>query len=290
MSPPDSPPCPALLRTALGVGGALVLAWPSPSPGQEGAGKARADSGEETAIRACSERGDGGVPGVVGDSAGRLGGQVTDRGDGAPVEGATVRILGQEVGALTDDDGEFRIDGVRPGSHLLQVEHRSFTRQRDCVTVPSGRSVRVEVGLSPAPVPVDSLAVTVEEVRPRWLERQGFYRRRDMGGGIFFTRDEIVEEDPARLSYLFRGEAGVRIENGQLRPRHGPTTLATGPDCPIQHFVNGRRMDLPLGIDTFQPGDVEAIEAYFGESRLPAQFNVGRAACGAVVLWLRVRR
>lgn len=273
----------AALRVLLGAGSGLILGWPSGAPAQEA-------GGDEAAVRQCSERGHGGVPGVVGDSTGRLGGLVRDRGDADAVEGATVRLVGQELGALTDDDGEFRIPGIPPGSHLVQVEHPSFTRQRDCVTVPSGRSVRVEIVLTPAPVPLDSLAVSVEEVRPRWLERQGFYRRRDMSGGIFITRDEIVEEDPARLVHLFRGEAGVRIENGQLRPRHGPTTLATGPDCPIQHFVNGRRMDLPLGIDTFQPGDVEAIEAYFGESRLPAQFNVGRAACGAVVIWLRVRR
>lgn len=245
---------------------------------------------EERAIRECSRRGAGGAPGVVGDSAGRLRGLVRDAQDGGAVEGATVRFVGRDHAALTDDDGEFVVLRVPPGSHLVQVEHPSFTRQRDCVTVPSGRSVRVEIALTPAPVPLDSLSVTVEEVRPRWLERQGFYRRRDMRGGIFFTRDEIVEENPSRLSYLFRGEAGVKLEDGRIRPRHGPTTMVTGPECPIQFFVDGRRMHLPLGIDTYQPGDVEAIEAYFGASRVPPQFNAGRAGCGAVVIWLRVRR
>lgn len=244
----------------------------------------------DEAIRECAARGTGGIPGVVGDSAGRLEGRVRDRGDGAAVEGATVRFLGRELGAVTDDHGEFSIHRVPPGSHLVQVGHPSFTLQRDCVTIPSGRSVQVEIALTPEPVALDSLAVTVEEVRPRWLERQGFYRRAEMGAGLFFDRKDILEEDPERLSYLFRGEAGVTVDDGRIRPRHAPTTLATGPDCPVQYFVNGRRMyHLPLGVDTYQPADVEAIEAYFGESRLPAQFNVGRSACGAIVIWLRVR-
>lgn len=287
MPPSGGSARPVSPRSLLGLACILSLVPAAAVSAQEAGG------GEEeaAAIRECARQGAGDVPGVVGDSSsGRLTGRVRDRGDGEAVAGATVRLLGRDDGALTDDDGTFGVGGVAPGSHLLEVEHPSFTRQRDCVTVPSGRSVRVEVVLTPAPVPLDSLAVTVEEVRPRWLERQGFYRRREMSGGIFITRDEIVEEDPARLSHLFRGRAGVRIDRGHLRPRHGPTTMATGHDCPIQHFVNGRRILLPLGIDTYQPGDVEAIEAYFGESRLPPQFNVGRAACGAVIIWLRVRR
>lgn len=281
--PSDAPAVPTTPRALLGLACTLVLAAPLPGSAQE-------EQEDDRAIRTCSRQGSGGAPGVVGDSAGRLGGLVRDGGSGDPVEGATVRLLGPDLGSLTDGDGAFAVHGVPPGSHLVQVDHPSFTRQRDCVTVPSGRSVRVEIALTPAPVHLDSLAVTVEEVRPRWLERQGFYRRRDMSGGIFFTRDEIVEEDPLRLIHLFRGKAGVTIEDDRLRPRHGPSTMVTGPECPVQHFVDGRRMDLPLGIDTYQTGDVEAIEAYFGASRVPPQFNTGRAGCGAVVIWLRVRR
>lgn len=279
-APGPARPFPAI-PTAITL--AIALVTVSSAPAQE------REEPSERALRECAAQGAEGVPGIVGDSVGRIVGRVVDRESEDPVRDAAVRLSDREGGILTDESGHFAFIGIPGGSHLLRVEHPFFADRSSCVTVPFGRSVELEVVLAPEPVALDSLRVTVEEVRTRWLERQGFYRRRDMAGGIFFTRRDIVDEDPARLSSLFRGKSGVELDDGRLKPRHPPTTILTTPECDPQFFVNGRRMRLPLGIDTYQPGDVEAIEAYFGESRLPAQFNVGRAACGIVVIWLRVR-
>lgn len=219
---------------------------------------------------------------------GRIGGRVLDAATGDGVREAIVTLPSAGLETLTDADGRFQISDVPHGARGIEVRHGAYASQRSCLTIPPARSVVLLLTLDPEPIPVEPLSVRIEDVRPRWLEGTGFYRRMDAGEGIFITRQEIVEDDPSRLTELFRGRLGVTVRAGQLVPRHAPTTMMTR-DCPIQYFVDGRRMPLPLGLDTFQPGDVEAIEAYFGAPRLPAQFNVGRAACGAVVVWLRIR-
>lgn len=218
----------------------------------------------------------------------RLEGRVADGITGDGIDEATITLPSAGLEVVTHPDGHFRLSSVPPGPRSLEVRHAAYAMQRTCLDLPSARSVLLLLTLDPEPIPLEPLSVRIDDVRPRWLEGTGFYRRMAAAEGIFITRSEIVEEDPSRLTELFRGRLGVTVRGGQLVPRHAPTTMLTG-ECPIQYFVDGRRMQLPLGLDTFQPGDVEAIEAYFGAPRLPAQFNVGRAACGAVVVWRRLR-
>lgn len=220
--------------------------------------------------------------------SGRLEGRVLDAVTGNGIGDADVRLPSAHLWTTTDAEGRFEMSDVPPGARGIEVRHDAYATQRSCLAVPTARSVLLVVALDPEPIPLEELSVMIEDVRPRWLEGTGFYHRMAAADGIFITRREIVEEDPSRLTELFRGRIGVSVRGEELIARHGPTTMVTG-TCPIQYFVDGRRMRLPLGINTFQPGDVEAIEAYFGAPRLPAQFNVGRAACGAVVIWLRIR-
>lgn len=221
-------------------------------------------------------------------SVGKLSGRILDGRTGEGVGAAVVALPSTGLAATTDAGGRFEIRAVPAGPRGIEVQHSAYGRQRSCLTVPLGRSVIAVFTLDPEPIPLEPLDVRIEDVRPRWLEAAGFYHRMAAADGIFITRDEIADEAPSRLTELFRGRLGVTVRGGQLVPRHAPTTMLSQ-DCPVQYFVDGRLLPLPLGVNTFQPGDVEAIEAYFGAPRLPAQFNVGRAACGAVVIWLRIR-
>ena len=69
-------------------------------------------AGTELVLQMAPER----VPGRV-----RLLGQVLD--DGMPISGASVRLDGPTVrcGMSTDDDGQFRVADVLPGSYQLEI-------------------------------------------------------------------------------------------------------------------------------------------------------------------------
>jgi len=222
---------------------------------------------------------------------GTVTGRVRDRQSGDPVAGATVRVAGLGTGAVTGDDGEFGIPSMPGGDYGIEVEHLAYGVNRDSVTVRSGMAVRLDLRLAPRAVPLEPLTVTVEEERPIWLERTGFYRRRSRESGIFFTREELLEEGHSRLSEVFRGLSGVRIRNGKVVMRRAPrSALSGGRACPLQYFIDGQAVALPGGVDTYLPQDVAAVELYRGPSEVPMAFNRRRAACGALVLWLRSRR
>lgn len=221
---------------------------------------------------------------------GRLVGRVVSRDGGDPVSGATVSLPGLEVGAVTDGDGRFTLSDLPPGLYALQVEHLAYRARVDSVRVRPRRSVHLRISAATEPVEVDPVTVRVEGVRSAHLEAQGFYRRRERGGGEYITRQEILERDPARLSHLFRRMAGVQVRGGQLTMRRAHTSLTNFRKCRLQYIINGQAAQLPMGVDTFLPADVLAIEVYRGPSELPAVFDEGRAACGAVVIWLRVQR
>lgn len=221
---------------------------------------------------------------------GRVVGRVVSREAGDPVPGATVSLPGVQVGVVTDDEGRFEFSELPPGRHALQVEHLAYRTREDTVRVRSRRSVHLRITAATEPVEVDPVQVSVEGVRSAHLEAQGFYRRMKRGGGEFITREEILERAPARVSHLFRRMSGVEVRGGQITMRRSPTSLTEFRKCRLQYIINGQAAQLPMGVDTFHPDDVLAIELYRGPGQVPAVFDEGRAACGAVVIWLRRQR
>ncbi len=241
----------------------------------------------------------------------RIVGRVVDATTGSAVQGAVLVLGADSVGrVITDDDGGFRIDGVTPGAYELAVSGPSYGTQASCLEIPADQEVTLTIGLHPRPINVEPLAVSVEGARPLWLVHEGFYRRRRAGGGIFITRDDILKKNPSRLSEMFVGRAEVTVADGNPSPLqpiqavHPPPGVPgrscplgnprmcrrpqdTGP-CPVQYLVDGDPVPLILGVDTFHPKDVAAIEAYFHASEVPPQFNVGTAACGVINIWLKV--
>ncbi|SYZ73430.1 von Willebrand factor type A domain-containing protein [Candidatus Zixiibacteriota bacterium] len=53
--------------------------------------------------------------------SGEIKGRVTDAGDGSPVRGASINIVGFKSGAITDNDGRYRIMNVPSGTFILRA-------------------------------------------------------------------------------------------------------------------------------------------------------------------------
>ncbi|HKK26614.1 MAG TPA: carboxypeptidase regulatory-like domain-containing protein [Gemmatimonadota bacterium] len=240
-----------------------------------------------------------------------ISGRLIDATSDEPLPGFRV-VLDEESAppVVTDGRGSFTLKDVRPGVHRIRVSGPGFGEQSQCLMIPSGQEIDLVVALHPRPIPLEPLEVSVKGARPLWLVRAGFYRRMRAGGGIFITEEDIEEKAPSRLSEMFRGEASVSVVDGNPQPMQSLQSVHPVPGvpgrrcpletpgacrrpqdtgtCPIQFLVDGQRVPLILGVDTFHPADVAAIEAYFHASEIPPQFNVGRAACGVVNIWLKV--
>ena len=83
--------------------------------------------------------------------AGEINGKVFDVSTNEPLSFATVTLQNTSYGALTDENGDFVIKGVKPGLYNLQcsfVGFASFVMYE--VEVSVSRAVNVQIGLQPS--------------------------------------------------------------------------------------------------------------------------------------------
>jgi hypothetical protein len=113
--------------------------------------------------------------------------------------------------------------------------------------------------------------VTVEATRvepiPERLE--GFYARRQKGGGTFWTQEEIVLKDAPNMTQLFRG---IRFRG-----------MTTGRPCEPVVVVNG----LPGDMRDLTPEILAGVEIYRSIGFAPVEFSHLGSNCGMIVLWTR---
>jgi CarboxypepD_reg-like domain/TonB-dependent Receptor Plug Domain len=214
-------------------------------------------------------------------------GVVVDGHTSQPISDASVILHGTKLNTVTDDAGRFVFDDVPAGRWVLEIQHIAYQTRSDTIEVKAGNDMFVEASMSEAAIPLQPLVVTV---RPQKLVAVGFYERKSRGIGTYITRDDIIKRHVERLSDLLSSVAGLRrtINNdgtSQINMR-GVKTIATR--CDTQYFLDGVPADIGvLGPDIVPIRDIEGIEIYKGSSELPMQFDVGRAMCGAILIWTR---
>ena len=143
-------------------------------------------------------------------------------------------------------------------------------------------------------VPLDALSVEVE-ARNAWLERSGFYERRQLGSGIFIDRAAIERRSQRRTSDILRTVSGVRVtatyDGVDIMMRSAGKTSIVNRNCRPPIYVDGIIVAAPLGdridLHAILPGDIEAIEAYSGPAQVPPKYGGAYAACGVVLIWTR---
>ncbi len=74
-------------------------------------------------------------------------GRVTDARSGDAVAGASLQVEGTRLGAVTGQDGRYRIVNVPSGTRSILVLRLGYSSNRQAVTVAAGATVTHEVGL-----------------------------------------------------------------------------------------------------------------------------------------------
>jgi hypothetical protein len=229
------------------------------------------------------------LPLAFARARGGLAGRVVDATTGDPIRDAMIDIPNAEAQLLSDADGNFRLDDVVAGSFEATVHHVAYGDPTFQVNIQDRRTAFVELRLTPAPVAVEPIEVTIA-YRPQWLETTGFYDRVASHLGEFVTPEEMETHRWRRFSEVLRNVPGVEIT--QVCTPHCSQILrmstTTQSRCIPTFYVDGRRMlfrERVIDLDAIAPGgDVEALEVYRGIAQTPPQFY-GR--CGSVVIWTR---
>lgn len=79
------------------------------------------------------------------DQSGIISGQVKDSKDGAPLQGATIRIIGTALGAYSKDEGKFTITNISPGTYNLLVTFVGYQSEKKEIIIEAGKENNIEI-------------------------------------------------------------------------------------------------------------------------------------------------
>jgi iron complex outermembrane receptor protein len=90
---------------------------------------------------------------------GTLAGRVTDAAGGRPLGGVQIRLVGTVQGAITRDDGTYRVQ-VAPGSYTLRAMRIGYATATDSVVIDAGQTVTRDFVLAEMLLNLDQVVVT----------------------------------------------------------------------------------------------------------------------------------
>lgn len=223
-----------------------------------------------------------GIVGVVSDN----------RGDN-PIDRVSVYTQQGHRGALTDARGRFVLDHLSPGLKTVRFTALGYVTRTEVIEVVPDRVTNLRVSLSPDPVELDPIEVTVER-REIALQDVGFYRREAEGFGEFIDREEIEMRVPVQMTDLFTRLPGVDVRADGANPleRYVITRGGRAEGCFPRVVLDGVVMsgggDVPAVIDhMIDPQAVAGVEVYPSSTGVPPQYAGTGASCGVIVIWTR---
>ncbi|MEZ4699905.1 MAG: carboxypeptidase-like regulatory domain-containing protein [Rhodothermales bacterium] len=125
-------------------------------------------------------------------------GVVSDAATGEPLEAASVYFGHTLLGAATDREGRYVIEGVEPGTHTLIVSRIGYAGSRQEVVVDAGSDLRIDHRLEAEVYDLGEVAVTAE--RPRgWDKQSELFTKLFLGTMPF--EEEAVLRNPYALDF-----------------------------------------------------------------------------------------
>ncbi len=196
-------------------------------------------------------------------------GTISDKA-GEPLPGASVVAVGQSgVGTAADFDGNYSLDGLKPGTYTLEFSFIGFNNRRVEVTLKEGETKTLNMILNESSSQLDEIVIV----------GYGVQRRREMTGNVVKLDAKKLNDMPApSFETAMQGKAaGVQIITGSglagspsmIRVR-GITSIGAGGD-PLfivdgvqlnQDFFSrgnsGGMNQNPLAF--LNPDDIESVE------------------------------
>jgi hypothetical protein len=230
-------------------------------------------------------------------ASGRLRGQVTDS-LGVAIPHASVLLLGTDLSATTDADGLFRFSVLGARHYSVLVRAIGWKPLMFDLTIQPAEEWVGRIGLEPSPLQLPELSVTGRSAKPlRYANTtrfDGFYSRRGMGLGHYFTRDQVDAAIASGAQGFGNLLERMAVPGVRFGPGAQPSDVYTFDRCRKEQgevgvWIDGARVPnhgaffpvIELGAR-----DIEAIEVYRGLAAIPGEFN-DAGSCAVIVIWTR---
>jgi len=208
--------------------------------------------------------------------------------EGAPSNaGSRVEVVGTDQVAMTNEKGEFTMQHLPSGSHVLLARHLGFGAETVPVDLSSRAPSQVTIKLPKYVAIIDPVVVTAR--RAASLDKVGFNERQRTGQGFYLGPETIQAMHPNYLTDILRRVPSLKVS-------YTPTgdvvsgSRGTGSGC-VQYYVD----DMPW--QSAEPGDINnfvngnevvGVEVYAGPGA-PAQYTRAMGDCTTIVLWTKFK-
>lgn len=192
--------------------------------------------------------------------SGVIRGRVTDAKTGDPIAGVQIVVTGERLGAVSTEDGSYRIASVPAGTYRLSARRIGYTPADQEVTVAADQEAVVDFALHASATALDQVVVT-GTVAPTEV--------RAVSTPIaVVTADQIARLGITDIDQLFRGtvpgavavDAGTHDGYPGLSFRGGVDFNQAYADAPAKVYVDGVEVAYTNAISQIDPSTIDHIE------------------------------
>ncbi|NUS33853.1 MAG: SusC/RagA family TonB-linked outer membrane protein [Gemmatimonadaceae bacterium] len=216
-------------------------------------------------------------------AAGTIVGQVTEARSNRPLAGVTIQVNGTRLGAVTTEEGRYRIVGAPVGTQVLSVRRLGYASAQQSVSVGSTGTTTANLQLQPQATSLDEVVVT---------GTAGGEVRRSIGNAVTtISAPEATQKSASQdLSSLIgarapgvaiapatgrlgaaptiqiRGRSSIGLDNSPLLYIDGVrvnNASAAGPVAPAGR-LGGQASNVSGRLNDVNPEDIESIEIIKG--------------------------
>jgi len=224
---------------------------------------------------------------------GSISGRVTDADTGDPLVGANVLIVGTNLGAATDINGEYSISAVPSGAQRLNANYIGYASSSSNVDIAADGSATADFGLTVAALNLNEVIVTGTGTA---------VEKSKVGNSVGIVNMESLEDAPiSSFSDILQGRekgvvmlpnGGLNGEGASIRIR-GTSTLSQSNEPVI--YIDGVRLDngsggagpggKPSRLDEINPDAIARIEILKGAAA--ASLYGTQAASGVIQIFTK---
>ncbi len=150
---------------------------------------------------------------------GALRGSILDADFSVPVAGASVLLEGTSLGATTDENGSFFINGIPPGQYSLLASKDGFVRERrsGSVVVTAGSVKEVDLEMTAEVVELDEFVVSQEELIETTQATETIALRAELKTFTEVLGQQFISQTGASdASKLLSKVTGVNVADGKF--------------------------------------------------------------------------
>lgn len=221
-------------------------------------------------------------------------GIILDKSTNLPVPDALVMIVEYQemlIGAITDSTGIFEFKNIEEAKVKLRVKRVGYYEIfAGPFVIPANDTLSIFVQMQPGAIMLDDIVVEAKKNR-RWLEQNGFYKRREFGMGKFIDFETSHFQGFAYATNALRLIPGLLIDRHAWLPLENRFGMQFASSrirgAGLQVYLDGFLLRDHEWLDIMSVNELAAAEFYPSVAFAPMEFRSGIFHGGVLVIWTR---